>query len=41
MSGTKRLITCDDNLPDTGRNPAIADDTEMPVVKVPDRRERD
>jgi glycerophosphoryl diester phosphodiesterase len=40
VSGTKLLITCDNNLPNTGRNPAIADDTEMIVVKVPDLRER-
>jgi glycerophosphoryl diester phosphodiesterase len=40
VSGTKLLITCDNNLPNTGRNPNIADDTEMIVVKVPDLREQ-
>jgi glycerophosphoryl diester phosphodiesterase len=39
VSGTKLLITCDNNLPNTGRNPTLADDTEMIVVKVPDLRE--
>ena len=29
------LIGCDNNLPNTGRNPTIADDTELIVVKVP------
>jgi hypothetical protein len=29
------LVGCDNNLPNTGRNPAIADDTELIVVKVP------
>ena len=28
ISGTKLLIGCDNNLPNTGRNPTIADDTE-------------
>jgi len=31
----KLLIGCDNNLPNSGRNPAIADDTELIVVKVP------
>jgi hypothetical protein len=35
VSGSKLLITCDNNLPNTGRNPTVADDTEMIVVKVP------
>jgi hypothetical protein len=35
-SGNKLLVGCDNNLPNTGRNPAIADDTEFIVVKVPD-----
>ncbi len=35
VSDSKLLITCDNNLPNTGRNPTIADDTEMIVVKVP------
>jgi glycerophosphoryl diester phosphodiesterase len=41
VSGAKLLITCDNNFPNSGRNPAIPDDTEMIVVKVPDLRERD
>jgi hypothetical protein len=35
VSDSNLLITCDNNLPNTGRNPTIADDTEMIVVKVP------
>jgi hypothetical protein len=31
----------DNNLPNTGRNPTIADDTELIVVKVPDVLEQD
>jgi glycerophosphoryl diester phosphodiesterase len=38
VSGAKLLITCDNNLPNTGRNPVIADDTELIVVMVPDLR---
>jgi hypothetical protein len=36
ISETELLIGCDNNLPNTGRNPAIADDTELIVVEVPD-----
>jgi glycerophosphoryl diester phosphodiesterase len=39
ISGTELLITCDNNLPNTGRNPTIADDTELIVVKVPELRD--
>jgi hypothetical protein len=39
ITGTDLLIGCDNNLPNTGRNPAIADDNELIVVKVPDLRE--
>ena len=35
ISDAKLLITCDNNLPNTGRNPTIADDNEMIVVQVP------
>jgi hypothetical protein len=35
ISDAKLLITCDNNLPNTGRNPTIADDNEMIVVHVP------
>jgi hypothetical protein len=40
INGTELLIGCDNNLPNTGRNPTIADDTELIVVKVPDVREQ-
>ena len=33
ISRTKLLIGCDNNLPNTGRNPTIADDTELIVVR--------
>jgi glycerophosphoryl diester phosphodiesterase len=39
VTGTDLLVGCDNNLPNTGRNPAIADDTELIVVKVPDLRD--
>ena len=29
------VLTCDNNFPNTGRNPALADDTEMIVVEAP------
>jgi hypothetical protein len=35
ITGTDLLVGCDNNLPNTGRNPTIADDTELIVVKVP------
>ena len=35
ISGTKVLFGCDNNFPNTGRNPALADDTEFIVVKAP------
>jgi hypothetical protein len=35
INDAKLLITCDNNLPNTGRNPTIADDNEMIVVTVP------
>ena len=34
-SGNELLIGCDNNLPNTGRNPTIADDTELIVVSAP------
>jgi glycerophosphoryl diester phosphodiesterase len=34
-SGNELLIGCDNNLPNTGRNPTIADDTELIVVSSP------
>jgi glycerophosphoryl diester phosphodiesterase len=40
-SASKLLIGCDNNLPNTGRNPSIADDTELIVVRVPDLDDRD
>jgi glycerophosphoryl diester phosphodiesterase len=41
IAGNKLLIGCDNNLPNTGRNPGIADDTELIVVKVPDALEQE
>jgi hypothetical protein len=40
ITGAGLLIGCDNNLPNTGRNPTIADDTELIVVKVPDSGEQ-
>jgi glycerophosphoryl diester phosphodiesterase len=38
MSARRLLIGCDNNLPNAGRNPALADDTELIVVAVPKLR---
>jgi hypothetical protein len=35
ISGRRLLITCDNNLPNSGRNPALPDDNEFIVVNVP------
>jgi hypothetical protein len=35
ISSSRLLLGCDNNLPNTGRNPNFADDTELIVVKVP------
>jgi hypothetical protein len=35
ISGSKLLFGCDNNFPNTGRNPAFADDTEFIVVGAP------
>jgi hypothetical protein len=40
VNGNQLLIGCDNNLPNTGRNPTIADDNELIVVKVPDVTEQ-
>ena len=40
ITGTRLLIGCDNNLPNTGRNPTIADDTELIVVNAPDLRDQ-
>ncbi len=37
MSAARLLIGCDNNLPNTGRNPVRADDNELVVVKAPGR----
>ena len=34
-SRNRLLLTCDNNFPNTGRNPALADDSEFVVVKAP------
>lgn len=35
IADSKLLFGCDNNFPNTGRNPSLADDTEFIVVKVP------
>lgn len=35
ISHARLLLACDNNLPNTGRNPALADDNELIVVKAP------
>jgi len=35
LADSQLLLGCDNNLPNTGRNPSIADDNEFIVVKVP------
>jgi glycerophosphoryl diester phosphodiesterase len=36
VGGHRVLIGCDNNLPNSGRNPTLADDNEFVVVRVPD-----
>lgn len=38
VGGNRLLVGCDNNLPNTGRNPGRADDNELIVVKVPGLR---
>ena len=40
ISARRLLIGCDNNLPNAGRNPGLADDTELVVVAVPKLRGR-
>jgi glycerophosphoryl diester phosphodiesterase len=35
ISGSKLLFGCDNNFPNTGRNPGLADDSEFTVVNAP------
>jgi len=35
LEHSRLMFTCDNNFPNKGRNPALADDTEIIVVKVP------
>jgi glycerophosphoryl diester phosphodiesterase len=35
IDGERILLGCDNNFPNTGRNPSLADDNELIVVKVP------
>jgi glycerophosphoryl diester phosphodiesterase len=35
LPGRALLLGCDNNFPNTGRNPSLADDNEFIVVKVP------
>ncbi len=36
VSPTRLLVGCDNNLPNTGRNPSLADDNELILVDIPD-----
>jgi len=38
IAGNRLLLGCDNNFPNTGRNPGRADDNEFIVVKVPGLR---
>jgi glycerophosphoryl diester phosphodiesterase len=38
VSARRLLVGCDNNLPNAGRNPGLADDTELIVVAVPKLR---
>jgi glycerophosphoryl diester phosphodiesterase len=38
VDGDRLLLGCDNNFPNKGRNPDLADDTELIVVKVPGLR---
>ena len=38
IGGNRLLLGCDNNFPNTGRNPRLADDDEFIVVKVPGLR---
>ena len=38
LGGNRLLFGCDNNFPNTGRNPGLADDNEFIVVKVPGLR---
>jgi glycerophosphoryl diester phosphodiesterase len=38
IDGDRLLMGCDNNFPNKGRNPGLADDTELIVVKVPGLR---
>ncbi len=40
LAGQRLLFGCDNNFPNKGRNPGLADDTEFIVVMVPDLRGR-
>ena len=35
IDGKRLLLGCDNNFPNTGRNPILADDNELIVVRVP------
>ena len=38
VDGARLLVGCDNNFPNKGRNPGLADDTELVVIKVPGLR---
>ena len=35
IDGERLLLGCDNNVPNTGRNPVLADDNELIIVRVP------
>lgn len=35
LGGERLLVGCDNNFPNKGRNPSLADDTELVVVRTP------
>ena len=38
LDGQRAIIGCDNNIPNTGRNPGIADDSELILVRIPGLR---
>jgi hypothetical protein len=40
IDGARLLLGCDNNFPNTGRNPTFADDNEFIVVRLPGLKSR-
>jgi glycerophosphoryl diester phosphodiesterase len=40
LDGKRVIIGCDNNIPNTGRNPGIADDNEFILVGIPGLKSR-